>query len=337
MKKRLWLVWSMALALFASCSTISSLQYDSLQPAEFSFPESVKRVGVVNNMPRIIADEASMSRTAGLLEGDGKVVAEALAEEIAATEYFDEVVICDSSLCELTLSLKGHQSLRDDWRGNVLSRSQVREWTDKLGVDMLFSVERVRIEVKKSANMSNLLYPPTIDGIISVVMRAYVPNRDTSMLTVTRKDTIFWESGPELTFTQIVKESSGYVAQMLVPYLIPSWKEDIRFYFEGGNVDMRDAGFYVREHDWSEAYPLWKKLYDNKKGKQKMRAAFNLALYHEMQGEFETATTYLNEAANLAKPETFEAALIASYRSQLAERMTEYQRLRLQMQRFEDK
>ena len=54
-----------------------------------------------------------------------------------------------------------------------------------------------------------------------------------------------------------------------------------------------------------------------------MRAAFNLALYHEMQGEFETATTYLDEAANLAKPETFEAALIASYRSQLAERMTE--------------
>jgi tetratricopeptide (TPR) repeat protein len=140
-----------------------------------------------------------------------------------------------------------------------------------------------------------------------------------------------------LTFTQIVKESSGYVAQMLVPYLIPSWKEDIRFYFDGGNADMRDAGFYVREHDWSEAYPLWKKLYDNKKGKQKMRAAFNLALYHEMQGEFETASTYLNEAASLAKPETFEAALIASYRSQLSERMVEYQRLRLQMQRFEDK
>ena len=68
-----------------------------------------------------------------------------------------------------------------------------------------------------------------------------------------------------------------------------------------------------------------------------MRAAFNLALYHEMQGEFETATTYLNEAANLAKPETFEATLIASYRSQLSERMTEYQRLRLQMLRFEDK
>lgn len=337
MKKRLWLVWSVALALFSSCSTISSLRYDSLRPAQFSFPSSVRRVGVINNLPRVIADEASMSRSAGYLLGDGKIVSEALAEEIAATEYFDEVVICDSALCEMTISIKGHQFLRDDWPGNILSKWKVQEWTDKLGVDMLFSVERVNIEVKKSANMSNLLYPPTIDGIISVIMRAYVPNRDTSLLTITRKDTIFWESGPKLTFTQIVKESSGYVAQMLVPYLIPSWEEDIRFYFDGGNVDMRDAGFYVREHDWSEAYPLWKKLYDSKKGNKKMRAAFNLALYHEMQGEFEMATTYLNEAASLAKPETFEAALIASYRSQLSERMVEYQRLRLQMQRFEDK
>jgi hypothetical protein len=200
---------------------------------------------------------------------------------------------------------------------------------------MLFSVERVRIEVKKSANMSNLLYPPTIDGIISVVMRAYVPNRDTSMLTVTRKDTIFWESGPELTFTQIVKESSGYVAQMLVPYLIPSWKEDIRFYFDGGNADMRDAGFYVREHDWSEAYPLWKKLYDSKKGKQKMRAAFNLALYHEVQDDLEQAQAYLNEAMGMVGEDSPEYVVLEFYHRQLREQIKQNQQLRMQMQRFE--
>lgn len=337
MKKHLWFVYSALVALLSSCSTINVLQFDSLEPAQVNFPESIRKVGVINNLPQIIADEASMSRTAGFLEGDGKVVSEALAEEIAATEYFDEVVICDSALCDMKISLKGHQTLREDWRGNVLSKGKVREWTKKLGVDMLFSVERARIEVKQSANMENLLYPPLVDAVISVVMRTYVPNRENSLMTVTRKDTICWETNPKLTFTQIVRESSGHVAQMLVPYLIPSWKETSRYYFDGGNVEMRDAGVYVREHNWEEAYPLWKKLYDTKKGKTKLRAAFNLALYCELRGDFEQAKEYLKVAGELSSPESVEAFVVASYQKEMERLAENYMKVKLQMQRFEDK
>ena len=58
---------------------------------------------------------------------------------------------------------------------------------------------------------------------------------------------------------------------------------------------MRDAGVYVREHNWEEAYSLWKKVYDTKKGNHKMRAAFNLALYSEIQGDFDQAKAYIEE------------------------------------------
>ena len=336
MKKYLSVIGLLVFVSFTSCSTISVINYDYLEAAQVSFPESVRKVGVINNMPLIVGDEQAMSRTAGMLEGDGKVIAEVLAEEVAASNYFDEVVICDSALCDLTISLKNHQALRKDWRGNVLPLNRINEWTGKLGVDMLLSVERVSIELKESADMSNLLGPPVLDGIISVVMRTYAPNRDTSLMTITRRDTIFWEPGPKLTFTQIVRESSEYAAIMLASYILPSWKEASRYYFDGGMVEMRDAGVYVREDNWEEAYPLWKSVYDKKKkGTQKLRAAFNLALYHEMKAEFEQAEDYLNEALQLAVSESVEQAMIVLYHDQLKKSAEKYRSLSLQMQRFE--
>lgn len=43
----------------------------------------------------------------------------------------------------------------------------------------------------------------------------------------------------------------------------------IPFYFDGGNVRMRDAGVYVRENNWDSAFELWKQIYDKGKGRQK--------------------------------------------------------------------
>lgn len=326
--------WAVAL-LLSACSSVNTLYFDQLEAADVSFPEVVRKVGIINNMPEIIGGEEELSQTAGILEGNGKVVAETLAQEIAATHYFDEVVICDSALCNLKVSLKNHQGVKDEWQGNILSASVAGEWLDKLGVDMLLSVERVRIELKEGTVMSELM--PVVDGYISSVLRMYVPERSKPIMRINKQDSIYWRPGRSLTFTKIVKESSEFAASALVSYMIPSWKEVARNYYDGGSVEMRDAGVYVREHNWEGTYLLWKKVYDTKKGKQKMRAAFNLALYHEMQGDFEQAKTYIEAASELVKPETEDAVLIRSYQVQLDAFAKKYQRLRIQMSRFDVK
>ena len=81
---------------------------------------------------------------------------------------------------------------------------------------------------------------------------------------------------------------------------------------------------------------MWKSVYDKKKkGTQKLRAAFNLALYHEMKAEFEQAEDYLNEALQLAVSESVEQAMIVLYHDQLKKSAEKYRSLSLQMQRFE--
>ena len=332
------LLWSALVVVMTSCGTINTIHFDQLKAGEVSFPEVIRRVGIINNMPIIEGGEKELAQADGLLEGDGKVAAEVLAQEIASIGYFDEVVICDSALCDLKVSLKSHQGVREEWQGAPLSKEEIDEWLEQLDVDMLFSLERIHVELKENhILLDGIVSVPVLDGAISSILRVYAPGRERPLFMLNKQDTIFWEPNSSLTFTKIVKEASEHAASILVPYLLPSWKEVSRHYFDGGGVEMRDAGVYVREHNWEEAYSLWKKVYETKKGNHKMRAAFNLALYSEIQGDFDQAKAYIEVAKELVKPESYDAIVVHGYQLKLDSLAKEYQQLRIQMSRFDDK
>ena len=118
-------------------------------------------------------------------------------------------------------------------------------------------------------------------------------------------------------------------------HLLPSWKLVERNYYASGNVEMRDANVYVTEQNWEEAYSLWKKVYDTKKGKQRMMAAFNLAVYHEAHDNPQQAIAYLEEAIKLVKPGSWDARMIEVYQVQLEAQSKQRQQLEVQMKRFE--
>ena len=198
-------------------------------------------------------------------------------------------------------------------------------------------MERVHIQLSDGLMMIPELMGavPAVDGVVTPLLRSYVPGRDVPIFAVSKSDTLCWEKSPSLTFAQIVKEASEYGGSMPVQTLLPYWVETQRYYFDGGSVEMRDAGVYVRESNWADAIELWKQVYDAKKGKARMRAAFNLALSCEMQDDYVRAKEYLDEASLWVGEDSQEGALIGFYRRQLEEQMQKSQRLRMQMQRFE--
>ena len=306
MKKILFLISLFgAVVLFSACTTVQYFSFERLQAADINFPEQVRSVGVVNVVPP----------TSG---GDGKVAAETFAQEIASADYFNQVVICDSAL----------QSF-----DQIPTDSLIQA----LGVDMLFAIEQVEVALEKGTYyipelMTNV---PVVDGIVTPLVCAYIAGRDTPLFSISKQDTICWELRPDLTEEKMIQEASEYAAKLPMQYLLPSWKEVDRYYFDGGNVEMRDAGIFVREGNWDEAGALWQTLYDTKKGKVKMRAAYNLALYHELQGDFEQAQEYINTASSLATEGSWEGQLIALYQLKLQELSKDNNRLKVQMKRFE--
>ena len=328
MKKLFSLGWiGMAVILLSGCTTLRPYSFDRLQAADVSFPEQVRSVAVINYMPPASQIDKSVEYMGEHLEGEGKAAAEVLAQEIAATNYFEQVIICDSALRE--------QSRVVDEA--PMPGGKVDSLMKALDVDLLFAIERIPVQLKEGSLFISeaMMTVPVIDGIVEPLVRVYATGRETPLFTVHKTDTICWEQGPALTYGQMIKEASEYAATLPVNYLLPHWEDMSRYYFDGGDVDMRDAGVYVFEDNWEEASALWQKVYAEKKGKKKMRAAFNLALYHELNNDFGKAKEYLSEAASLAKEDSWEAKLILFYSYQLEEQSNRNRLLELQMKRFE--
>lgn len=327
MKRIFWIIYVCGIvAVFQACTTVNTVSFERLQAAEVNFPEQIMTVGVVNCAPYGGNDKDSMDYSSGLLEGDGKITAEVLAQELAAANYFNQIVICDSAL---------HMAAADEKQS--LSIEKKDSLIRSLGVDMLLAVEHVQIQLKEGSffHPDFLVEVPGMNGMITPLIRAYIPSRSTPLFSFCMTDTICWQLMPDLTYGQIIKEASEYAAQLPINYLLPHWEEMSRFYFDGGNVNMRDAGFYVREQDWENAYLLWKELYDTKKGKVKMRAAYNMAVYYELQDDFVHAKECLDTAVTLAAEDSWEMQLIQYYQLQLEEQAKLNQRLKVQMRRFD--
>ena len=95
--------------------------------------------------------------------------------------------------------------------------------------------------------------------------------------------------------------SSEFAGTIPVSHMLPHWKTASRYLFTGGSVNMRDAAVFVREDNWDKAIELWKQTYEKKKkGKQKMYAAYNIALGYEMQDSIHTAEEWALKAQKVA-------------------------------------
>ena len=326
MKVRI-IVLLLVASLFSACTTLRSISFERLQAADVSFPEQIRTVGVVNYMPDSSQGEKNVDYASNVLQGDGRIAAETFAQEIAATNYFDKVVICDSAM---------HQV--DRGMPSSMSQEMVKSLLQSLEVDMLFVMEQLNIQLKEGYLYAPEImeYVPSMDAAVTPVMKVYVANRNAPLFTVSKSDTICWEYLPSLTVNQVIKDASEYGATMPVEHLLPHWKEMHRFYYDGGFVDMRDAAVFVREQNWDAALRLWQKVYDGKKkGKAKMRAAFNMALYYEMQDDYDRALSYLEEALPWVDAESPDGSLLRFYRMQLEEQKQKNLKLKIQMKRFE--
>lgn len=351
--------------LLSSCQSLEQLSIDYMLPAEVSFPASLKRVAVVNNMPTVPdnklivsedeqkKNENEITRLTNYYNGDAQLTTESLAEALAKENYFEEVVICDSAL----------RSKDVNPREAMLTQEEVSELVQDLGVDFLIALENIQMRSLRKISYINewSTYHGTVDVKVFPTVKVYLPNRRGPMVTVNSNDSIFWEDygGGEAVLrtrlineNDLIKEASEFAGTVPVKHLLPYWKTSNRYYITGGSVNMRDAAVYAKEGKWDDAIKLWKANYESKKGKKKIYAAFNIALGYEMQDSIETAMEWALKAQSIAReidkvdelqvtqkvnsesiPNYF---LTSIYVNELQERKEGIARLNVQMNRFEE-
>ena len=351
-----------------SCQTVEQISIDYLIPSEVSFPKEIRKVGIVNNVNEIPDEQISeipvdtirrigeIARKTTFFPGDSFLATEALAEALADEDYFDMVVICDSAL------RKGDIHPRE----SRLSKAEVQELAQELGVDIIISLEGLFIKATRIKQHVPELYAylGTVDAQVFPSIRLYLPSRITPMANLTPTDSIFWEftshsqsfihaNDRMISDENMVKEASIFAGTIPVKLLIPYWETAPRYYYDGGSVDMRDAGIYVRTNNWDKAFELWEKESQNKNIKRQMRAAYNIALYYEIKDDLNNAELWLLKAVELAKktekvtsndsiqstlnfPSAPNYRLIPFYLTELEKRKANIAKLIMQMDRFNE-
>lgn len=344
--------------LLGSCQSIEQLSIDYMLPADVSFPASLKRVAVVNNAADLpeqhetakATNEDSTHPLTHLHNGDATLATEALADALAEGNYFEEVVICDSSLCTTPNENSEH----------TLSAREVNQLVNKLDVDFLIALENIQLNsTRKISYLSDWgFFYGTVDVKVFPTVRIYLPNRKGPMATINGNDSIFWEETAATESAlqahlvdekEMIRQASEFAGTVPVKHLLPYWKTVNRYFFSGGSVNMRDAAIYAREHNWDKAIVLWKLQYDKKKGKQQMYAAYNIALGYEMKDDITQALEWALKAQQIARKvdkidEQTEInstrmpnfLMTSIYVNELQERKEGITRLNAQMERFRE-
>lgn len=323
MKKYALYIIILVSVIISSCSTIQTLTYDQLSPAEVNFPYQISVVGVVNNMPSR-TDAKTNILTLGQIEAEGKGASEALANSLADSKYFNQVIICDSALCA-------------DSESTTLSREEVNDLSSMLGVDMLVSFERLLLNVEKKEYMNPGWDTsiPVLQVQVTPVVRLYLPGRQKPLVELTVTDSLYFDMGYRISEKDIIDEATMHASSVISNKIVPYWQTVNRLYFNGGGVEMRDAGVYVNEGNWIAARELWMQVYNRlNKGDAKFRAAYNIALSYEMTSDMNKAEEWLNKASDCVKTGSEEEMVLKYYITQFIKRKDEFGKLNVQMGRF---
>lgn len=332
--------------LVCSCTTLNQVSIDYLKPAKVNFPEQIKKVGIVNNTISI-KDDSSIEKKTNLdgtssiyanFQGDAKATCDQLSKSIAAANYFDEVIICDSALRE-----NDHFT-----RVQELSKDEVNKLSKDLGVDMLIAIEDITIKTIERHEQQPVVYRITMDVTVEPTARIYIPSRSKPLVSITPKDSIFWEGlgGTEVqakkTLIQrdkLIDEASRFAGELPVKFILPVWSKAPRYFYNGGSFELKEAGIYVKEEAWDKAYQLWEQAYNNSKKKVQFYSAFNIALYYELTDNIDKAIEWAEKAKKLIAnypTDSQNSTIVELYLSTLMERKSEIQVLNIQMNRFKD-
>ena len=298
------------LMFLAGCQTVEPLAIDYMLPADVSFPPSLKRVAIVNNMPEV---------------PDNKPI---LAKEKKKDDF---------EIASKTDYYNGHDldvdfliALENVQIRSVRKIKYMRDWGIYYGTVDARIYPTVRI------------YLPNRSTPMATI------NANDSIFWEETGNGPFVQSNL-ISEEELIKQASDFAGTIPVKKLLPYWKTANRYLFCGGSVNMRDAAVYARDKQWNTAIGLWKQTYATQKGKKKMQAAYNLAVGYEMQDSIAAALDWALKAqaearivdgvdkkglTHLGKADIPYYVLTTLYATELKERKEGLSRLNMQMQRF---
>ncbi len=186
-----------------------------------------------------------------------------------------------------------------------LSTYETSEILYKTGSDILFSLEVYRItsNVKVYMDLEYYDYYAEVAIMPEFKWNIYLPAMPKPAFSYTFNDTLYWGNYGQTRYEalegnkmpsplEIIRETAQISGEKFAAHIMPHWILVERDIYQGNEEAFKQAAVLSNNGEWEKAAEIWNELLKNDKSTIRGKAAFNLAVWYEMNDELDKAHEY---------------------------------------------
>lgn len=301
------IIFCAALALVTSCKT-NQLYINVMEPAPVTIPEHIKKVAVIDrsapteeSKPVDVADKVLSLEGANLDREGASESVRGLADELLSTGRFTEVKsIPDTEFRTPRLNILP-QPLAWNIVGQICSESQTDALfsLEKFDTDTRIGYSNRKVDITTPlGKIPGIEHQADMETVVKTGWRIYDPATKAILDEFIYQESIVYHGrgiNPVVAAAGLIgrkeavkevgnKAGHGY-GMRIIPYRIRVYRD----YYVKGSDNFRIAKRKAQMGNWDDAAELWSKELDNPKMKIAGRAAYNMAIINEINGNLDEA------------------------------------------------
>ncbi|MCU4165622.1 DUF6340 family protein [Carboxylicivirga caseinilyticus] len=286
----------LAVLLVACSSTSSIISYEILRPAKYTVPPEVKSVVLINNSYPYERKDIHIANIDGqsqvldtsLFVGYPDSVLVSLRHSLLYKNFFDTVYY-DTIHYKKVLPSNPIEKL---------SEEQIKNICGKYNADAVLALEAYVYGTKLELENHPEICFSTLGVYGFNYWRMYDGYTYESIISEMQKDTIYWYGdGYNMdvsligfpTLEKANTEFAFYMGDEFSGMMVPEWERIERNLFIKGNSYFVEANEWLGKNNTDEARKLWGYIYEKGKELEKARAAHNIAVTLEREGDINNA------------------------------------------------
>lgn len=297
-----WLILISAILIifFQSCQPLTSIQIETIVPADIEFPGNFNKIVFINLAIDINHDD----NTDTLLY---KIITEEMS-----LGFMDAIQSSAGVDSANFLYLKGYPDKDKLYKSDTVSWQYLEKISDNSNADIFIILDSLRFSMESNI-ITEYYYIPTEyykyrELAVNIYWSVFDLVEKKRLDQYHYNDTLFWDarsySKTEVerkmsSVERSIRETSYFAAADYANRIFPGWQSETRYYFHLGNKDFETATQFVKNNNWEEASKIWKKYTNGVDKEITSRACYNMAVASEMTGEIGLAIAWAEKSNNI--------------------------------------
>jgi len=300
MKLRYILFTAIIASILQSCNPLSSIQIETIDPADINFPGNFNQVVFVNLATDINHDDQVDSLLYNII-----------TEEMSLG-FMDAIRYTVGVDTTNFRYIRGYPQLEKFYQNDTVSWEYLKYITKNTNSDIFIILDSIKMSMTEDSFADYYTVPTEYyryrELSVSIHWSVFDLIEKKRLDRFHYKDTLYWEKMSYLkeeaekkmpSVERSIRETSYFAAADYANRIFPGWSTEYRYYFHAGNKDFEKASVYVKNYEWQQAIDLWEKYVNDIDKEIASRATFNVAFANEMLGNIDIAVAWAEQSKKI--------------------------------------